>query len=176
MVGTVPAHNSKYGSLLNSPQRHPWFCVSILWHGSLPSGRQSNWTNSHFYTADAAECESVKTAISLLQAMEWLPRMDLRRIAFYVALPTASACKSGQTPIYRSYNNGARGDPNHRYTPRPDVAGSMTERADRRGRSDVCSPGDGPPRKSEGRGGRRHAVHYAKRHSWWRGARTGTTF
>ena len=36
--------------------------------------------------------------------------------AFAVRLPVGGACPSGTEPLYRAYNNGARGDPNHRYS------------------------------------------------------------
>jgi uncharacterized protein (DUF1800 family) len=63
--------------------------------------------NSHFYTADAAECAQVK------RDPGWL----YEGIAFYVAPVAAGACSAGTTPVYRSYNNGfVRNDSNHRFT------------------------------------------------------------
>ncbi len=63
--------------------------------------------NSHFYTADADECAFVKT----------LPGWSYEGIAFHVPLPSARACATGTTPVYRTYNNGAgRNDSNHRFT------------------------------------------------------------
>jgi hypothetical protein len=37
--------------------------------------------------------------------------------AFYIAVPGADgSCATGLTPVYRLYNNGRNGAPNHRYT------------------------------------------------------------
>ena len=62
--------------------------------------------SSHFYTADPAECAGVK-----LNA-DW----QYEKIAFYIAVPTAGACPAGTVPVYRMYNNGQTGAPNHRFT------------------------------------------------------------
>lgn len=63
--------------------------------------------NSHFYTADPAECEFVKT----------LAGWKFEAVAFYVPRPAGGACGAGTTPVYRTYNNGAsRNDSNHRFT------------------------------------------------------------
>ncbi len=62
--------------------------------------------SSHFYTADPAECAGVK-----LNA-DW----QYEKIAFYIAVPTAGACPAGTAPVYRMYNNGQTGAPNHRFT------------------------------------------------------------
>src|SRR5205085_10069581 len=79
--------------------------------GALPVCRFYSITfapkNSHFYTPYAAECTTVKSN----------PDWKYEAIAFYLALPTASGnCPQGSTPIYRFYNNGVTGAPNHRYT------------------------------------------------------------
>jgi alpha-beta hydrolase superfamily lysophospholipase len=37
-------------------------------------------------------------------------------IAFYVAVPSGGVCPVGTTPIYRMYNNGQTGAPNHRFS------------------------------------------------------------
>jgi len=63
--------------------------------------------SSHFYTPFADECALVKTE----------PAWQYEGIAFYVALADANGmCGSGTTPLYRLYNNGMGGAPNHRYT------------------------------------------------------------
>jgi hypothetical protein len=42
-------------------------------------------------------------------------------VAFYVLLPDESGtCGAGSAPVYRLYNNGRSGVPNHAYT--PDIA------------------------------------------------------
>ncbi len=61
--------------------------------------------NSHFYTADPAECAKVKT----------LPAWTYEGIAFYIPLPTSGQC-GGNWPVYRSYYSDNISDANHRFT------------------------------------------------------------
>jgi hypothetical protein len=64
--------------------------------------------SSHFYTPFADECAKVKAN----------PDWTFEAEAFYVRLPdNAGACTPGTTPVYRYYNNGQGGAPNHKYTP-----------------------------------------------------------
>jgi hypothetical protein len=75
--------------------------------------------SSHFYTAYADECASLK-----LGAV-W----KYESIAFYLALPSESGtCLAGHSPIYRLYNNGLSGAPNHRYTSARSVVDGMKAR------------------------------------------------
>jgi uncharacterized protein (DUF1800 family) len=70
-------------------------------------GTPGKGPNSHFYTADAAECAKVKTDPG------WL----YEGIVFHIATPQGGNCPDGTTQVLRSYNNGfARNDSNHRYT------------------------------------------------------------
>jgi len=63
--------------------------------------------STHFYTPFAAECDGLKTN----------PAWSYEGIAFYVTLPDADGlCSIGTVPLYRAYNNGIGGAPNHRYT------------------------------------------------------------
>jgi hypothetical protein len=63
--------------------------------------------SSHFYTPFADECATVKTEGA------W----QYESIAFYIALANANGtCPAGTTPLYRAYDNGIGGAPNHRYT------------------------------------------------------------
>jgi YVTN family beta-propeller protein len=63
--------------------------------------------SSHFYTPFAAECAVVKT----------YPQWRYEGIAFYIKLADANGlCSGGTIPLYRLYNNGMGGAPNHRYT------------------------------------------------------------
>jgi len=63
--------------------------------------------SSHFYTPYDSECTLLKAGTT------W----TYESIAFYLSLPSATgACPAGATSIYRLYNNGATGAPNHRYT------------------------------------------------------------
>ena len=63
--------------------------------------------NSHFYTAQAAECAAV------LNDPGWV----LEGLAFYTRLPEADGlCAAGTIPVFRTYNNRAQfNDSNHRY-------------------------------------------------------------
>jgi hypothetical protein len=63
--------------------------------------------SSHFYTPFAAECSSVKAN----------PDWEFEAVAFFTQLADASGnCDAGTVPLYRLYNNGMGGAPNHRYT------------------------------------------------------------
>jgi DNA-binding beta-propeller fold protein YncE len=72
--------------------------------------------SSHVYAPHAAECEALR------RSGEW----QYEGIAFHVALPDATgACPAGTEPLYRLYNEGAGGAPNHRYTASPQVVAAM---------------------------------------------------
>jgi YVTN family beta-propeller protein len=63
--------------------------------------------SSHFYTPFPTECAIVKT----------YPQWEFEAIAFYIQLADANGlCSGGTIPLYRLYNNGMGGAPNHRYT------------------------------------------------------------
>jgi hypothetical protein len=63
--------------------------------------------SSHFYTASAQECAGVK------RSADW----QFEGEVFHVALPDATgACAAGTQAIYRLYNEGLSGAPNHRFT------------------------------------------------------------
>jgi uncharacterized protein (DUF1800 family) len=69
-------------------------------------GTPGKGPNSHFYTADAAECALVKKD----------PGWTYEGIAFYIKPAQGSSCPTGSTAVYRSYNNGfASNNSNHRY-------------------------------------------------------------
>jgi len=62
--------------------------------------------SSHFYTADAPECAGLKSN----------PNWQFEKIAFYNAVPQAGVCPADTIPVYRVYNDGMTGAPNHRFT------------------------------------------------------------
>ena len=67
--------------------------------------------SSHFYTPFPIECAAVKNNPS------WL----FESIAFYIQIPIGygtgnGSCPQGTNALYRLYNNGMGGAPNHRYT------------------------------------------------------------
>ena len=69
-------------------------------------GAPGRGPNSHFYTADAAECATVK------QNADW----TYEAIAFYVDIPQGARCADGTTPVYRSFHAGTtKSDSNHRF-------------------------------------------------------------
>ena len=72
--------------------------------------------SSHFYTPFATECDDVKAN----------PDWQFEAIAFYLKTPSdAGSCPLGSAPLYRLYNNGMSGAPNHRYTTRNDIVMQM---------------------------------------------------
>jgi len=83
--------------------------------------------NSHFYTGDAAECAYVKTAWpSLASDGIPYPAWTFESNAFVVRPPFGGGCPALTQPLYRTYNNGANGDPNHRYASNPGTLHAMT--------------------------------------------------
>lgn len=74
--------------------------------------------SSHFYTPFADECATVSAN----------PDWQLEGTAFYVRLPDFNGnCGGGAQPLYRLYNNGRSGAPNHRYTISLDVRDQMLQ-------------------------------------------------
>nr|MBP8297492.1 hypothetical protein [Burkholderiales bacterium] len=88
--------------------------------GAVPVYRfYASEPNSHFYTASAAEYQSLRN-----QNPANDPRAGwaFEEISFYTMLPQGTNCAAGYYPIYRSYNNRfspnpALNDGNHRITP-----------------------------------------------------------
>jgi hypothetical protein len=63
--------------------------------------------SSHFYTPFASECEILKTS----------PVWQFEGEVFDLVLPDVmSACTGETTALYRLFNDGMSGAPNHRYT------------------------------------------------------------
>lgn len=63
--------------------------------------------SSHFYTPNPSECAALKNGSN------W----GFEAIAFYVdPVSLAGVCPASTRPLYRLYNNGMSGAPNHRYT------------------------------------------------------------
>jgi carboxyl-terminal processing protease len=80
-------------------------------NGALPTCRFFSTAfapkSAHFYTPYASECAS------LMAGQGW----QFESIAFYLQLPDANGnCAPGTTILYRLYNNGLGGAPNHRFT------------------------------------------------------------
>lgn len=76
--------------------------------------------NSHFFTANAAECNTLKNTNS-----GW----NFEKIDFVIDVPQNGSCPSGQSPIYRLYNNRWMfNDSNHRFTPDAGIRDQMVAR------------------------------------------------
>jgi serine protease len=75
--------------------------------------------DSHFYSASPTECAAVRATY---------PFFDYESPnVFYVPLPdqATGACPVGTMPVYRLYNNGMGGGPNHRYTASTTIKAQM---------------------------------------------------
>jgi glucose/arabinose dehydrogenase len=75
--------------------------------------------SSHFYTSDARECSIVKSN----------PDWQFEGEVFNIALPAfdTDECPFGSLQIFRLYNNGDGGAPNHRYTTEGFIRDSMLD-------------------------------------------------
>lgn len=72
--------------------------------------------SSHFYTPYAPECATVKAS----------PAWQFEDEVFNVVLPAGDgSCPPTTVPLYRVYNNGQGGAPNHRYTTQTAVRTQM---------------------------------------------------
>ncbi len=127
----MTAYSDEATSLDNNPA---WDWVRTgktynIWltQGSAPSnaspvcrfyGVFANGTvGSHFYTIDTGECEYVKSRT------DW--GWSYEGYAFYAVKPAGGVCSSGTSPVYRVYNNGMGGAPNHRYMTSQSVVDTM---------------------------------------------------
>jgi hypothetical protein len=76
--------------------------------------------SSHFYTPFAPECDDLKSGTAGWQ---------YEGLVFYVSSSDAAgACPAGTLAVYRLYNGGQGGAPNHRYTTDPAVRTEMLGR------------------------------------------------
>jgi hypothetical protein len=72
--------------------------------------------SSHFYTASATECATVK------QNPNWL----FEGVVFTMPTPDlAGICPAGTLPVYRLYNDGQGAAPNHRFTTKLETRAMM---------------------------------------------------
>ncbi len=110
-------------------------------------GSQSPGPNSHFYTADSAECQGLKD--------QQIPAGDPRKLTikswnfesldFVSTPPTNGSCPGGTVPVYRAYNNGfSRGvDSNHRITSSLAAIQQVVARGWNNEGVVMCAPGSG---------------------------------
>ena len=66
--------------------------------------------SSHFYTPYDFECSLLR------QGSVWQYEGDVFGLRLPVGQAGAATCPAPTVPLYRAYNNGQRGAPNHRYT------------------------------------------------------------
>jgi hypothetical protein len=81
-------------------------------------------SNTHFYTADPAECEFVKTGYPSVAADGVsYPAWTYEGIAFAVAPPTGGSCPAGTSPLYRGWRESDGWDyvSSHRFATSPDT-------------------------------------------------------
>jgi hypothetical protein len=72
--------------------------------------------SSHFYTPFVSECADVKAN----------PDWQFEAEVFAFRIPSIfGACPAGTNPVYRLYNNGQSGAPNHRYTTSASIRSQM---------------------------------------------------
>ena len=69
-------------------------------------GTPGRGVNSHFYTAFDSECTDLEAN------PDWIFEADV----FYIPTPNGVQCPASTRPVFRLYNNGLGGTPNHRYT------------------------------------------------------------
>ncbi len=71
------------------------------------SGQTYAPRSSHFYSGNAVECPGLQAGgVWALEAAD----------AFYMMTTATGVCPADAMPLYRLYNNGMSGAPNHRYT------------------------------------------------------------
>src|SRR5262249_1638602 len=68
--------------------------------------------SGHFYTNNPAEAQTLRMGSVWVQEAE---------NAFYMMASPTGICPPGTRPLYRLYNNGQGGSPNHRYTTDPTI-------------------------------------------------------
>jgi photosystem II stability/assembly factor-like uncharacterized protein len=97
------------------PTGESWSVLDAATPASLPVCRFFSTAfapkSSHFYTPFPDECAKVRT----------YPEWQFEAYAFFLELPDGfgtgtGRCRDGTLPLYRLYNNGMGGAPNHRYT------------------------------------------------------------
>jgi len=72
--------------------------------------------SSHFYTPLAAECDLLKHS----------PDWQYEAISFFLKTTDAAGnCPAGSAPLYRAYNQGIGGAPNHRYATTKTIVNQM---------------------------------------------------
>lgn len=102
---------------------HAWARASDAFPGARPVCRfYAPQHNSHFYTADPSECESLKSEESRGRTEAQTRKQafvgwQFESIAFYAMPAVEGACPIGTRRVSRAYNNrAAMNDANHRFS------------------------------------------------------------
>ncbi len=122
-------------SLLGKPPFEAWQPTGLAFGAYAPTGAPAGTVavcrffndhflgvSTHFYAPHGLGCEQ-----TLAQFPDWsLEDAQL----FNASLPdaTTGSCPSGQIPVYRLFNNGMGGAPNHRFTVDPAVRQQMIDK------------------------------------------------
>lgn len=122
-------------ALLGKPPFEAWQPTGLAFSAYAPAGAPAGTVgvcrffndhflgvSTHFYAPHGLGCEQ-----TLAQFPDWsLEDPQL----FNASLPDAATgnCPSGQVPVYRLFNNGMGGAPNHRFTVDPAVRQQMVDR------------------------------------------------
>ncbi len=124
-AGDIEALDSgAYGGWKRTGQTfHAWARASDAFPGALPVCRfYAPQHNSHFFTANPGECESLKSAESrgraeALSSKQSFVGWQFEDIAFYALPAVDGGCSYGTTRVSRAYNNrAALNDANHRFS------------------------------------------------------------
>jgi serine protease len=81
------------------------------------TGEPNIGPRSHFFTASQDECGYVRDRADWHWMFEGAP--------FWASEPVAGVCPVGRRLLYRAFNNGKGGDPNHRYATNHAVIDAM---------------------------------------------------
>jgi uncharacterized delta-60 repeat protein len=101
-----------------------------VWSGDAPhlspvcrffSGQSFAPKSSHFYTPYVEECASLRAGST------WTFEGEPFRLQLPTPTPAGLGCPAGSVPLYRAYNDGLGGAPNHRYTDDPAILASMQD-------------------------------------------------
>lgn len=94
--------------------------------GAMPVCRfYAGGPNSHFYTANPADCQGLKDLERQQRAQDDAAGRPFlgwayEQIAFYALVPVNGQCPGGTIPVYRAYNNRFQyNDSNHRFMADP---------------------------------------------------------
>lgn len=121
-----------YGKWKRTGQRFQAWSRAGAWAGTRAVCRfYAAAHNSHFFTADPAECDQLKAQESAGRADAQARKQSFvgwqyEGIAFHVVTPTNGSCPPDLIPVYRHFNDRvAQGDANHRFTSDPAQTAAM---------------------------------------------------